>query len=1371
LTGRTRGGGRWTGRGAGLAVAAGLLLLGGPSLAHESPSAPVPAPSPGDIAGIVWTGPPGITESVAEIMAREAREGGVPPPPEVTEPALGRLVPPGQNPLAPPVSQWPPPEKGPAPAGPAAGGPASAASAGPAAGAVSPLLPQTVGTSFKAISLASESSAVPPDSMGDVGPTQILAMANGRIKVFDKTGVLGGLNVSDGVFFNSVRGGAGISDPQVRYDRLSGRWFVTEITTTVPNKVMIAVSSSSTITSTSSFTFFAFQHDLVGVTPNEDTNGFADYDSMGVDRFALYIGVNVFNSSGTAFLGSTGFVVNKAALIAGTLTVTAFRQIANAFGSGLLSPRGVSNDDPAATEGYFAGVDNLLLSQVDIRRITNPGGTPAISPQYTVFVPTTTSPLWQVVQGSANDRRLDSLDDRLFSATVRRNKITGEATLWTAHNIEVDASGVGVAGGGRNGSRWYEIGSLTTTPVLRQAGTLFDGATDPRGFWIPSVTASGQGHMALGSSYASTHDFAGVATAGRLRTDIPGSTRAATLAQASATAYNVQSTNPQRWGDYSQTVVDPTDDMTLWTFQEWCDLTNSWGVQVVQLKAPPPATPASAFPSSVCGGMSTVAVTITGTSVAGSEFFDPGPDAGGPGYPRHLSASVSGSGVSVTGTSFTDPTHVTLTLSTIGAANGPRTVTVTNPDGQAAAAPVLSIGPFSAPPASGNTPVCAGGTLQLTATGPAGATYSWTGPNGFASSQQNPAITGVTAAAAGTYNVTYSLGGCTSTAAAVPVTVIADGASCSDGNACTQTDTCQAGTCVGANPVLCAPGDQCNDAGVCNPATGVCSPAAAKPDGTLCDDGAACTTGDACRSGLCVSTLALAPAAGSPLAAGTMPFSAAAADFNLDGRVDLAVADSGANVLTILLGDGTGGFAAAPGSPVAAGPSPIAVAAGDFNRDGKPDLAVADNGGDGVTILLGNGAGGFAPAAGSPFPTGSMPFAIAVADFNLDNRLDLAAANSGSDNVTILLGNGAGGFAAAPGSPVAAGSAPSALAAGDLNLDGKPDLAVANNGSANVSILLGDGAGGFQAAAGSPVGTGLGPFPLVVADLDLDGKPDLAVANNSADSVTILLGNGAGGFTPAAGSPVATGSTPAGLVAADFNLDGRPDLAVADSGSNDVTILLGGGTGRFAPASGSPVAAGSSPAAAATGDFNLDGKPDLAVPNQFTDDLTVLLDAPGLAPDGTACSDGNACTAGDTCLAGLCHGGPPPDADADGHVAATCGGDDCNDADSQVWHAPVEVTNILVTTAAPAALSWDSQGAQVGPGTTYDLVSGPLVDATNPGFASAVCLQSGGPPSFGDARPNPAAGTGYWYLARGRNGCGVGTFGSAARDSTIAPCP
>ena len=668
---------RWATLALGVAATGFLAVVGPASGSVDAGAAPTGEAAgrggaDGETLGVPWTGAPGISETVAEIMAREAEAARAPrPAPREARPPYRRVAPVQNHPSSPAVSRWP-----------------AAESFAPV-----PQSPQPVGVNFKAISLRSphESSFIPPDSVGDVGPGQILAATNGRVKVFDRTGTVGGLNADIDLFFAPVSGGVGTTDPQVRYDRLSGRWFVSAVNLNTPNLIVIAVSSGPTITGSTSFTFFAFQHDLVGPTPNSDTGGFADYDSLGVDRFALYIGANIFNGAGTAFLGATGYVVNKAALLAGTLTVTAFRQMAGptTASPGPYSPRGVDNDDPAATQGFFIGVDTVAFGLLDLRRVSNPGGIPSISGNLFLTVPTTTYPDLVPHLGMATPRRrLDALDDRLFAARIERNTITGVTSLWTAHNIEVNAAGVASGNGGRNGARWYEIGNLAATPTLFQAGTLFDpAAADPRFFWIPSVAMSGQGHAALGSSTAGNLFRADVSVAGRLAGDTLGTQQPFTAATASTSTYNVQTVDGQRWGDYSATVVDPLDDMTLWTFQEYCDATDSWGVQVVQLLAPPPATPAGVAPSTICAGLPSTLVTVTGASSGGSGFFDPGPDIGGPGFNR-LAAAVGG-GVTVNGVTFDAPTQIRLDLSTAAAAPGAQDVIVTNPDGQSRTGPAL----------------------------------------------------------------------------------------------------------------------------------------------------------------------------------------------------------------------------------------------------------------------------------------------------------------------------------------------------------------------------------------------------------------------------------------------------------------------------------------------------------------------------------------------------------------------------------------------------------------------------------------------------------------------------------------------------------
>jgi hypothetical protein len=611
-----------------------------------------------DEVGIPWTGPPGVTQSVSEIMARQKDL----PLQSLLQPAQsdeGRLLPNRKNMLQ--YSSSP-------------GGSRFPADPSPALASAQFINPQSVGASFLGAQL-SESGFIPPDTMAAVGPTQVLLCVNGRIKLFDKNGNLGLLNTTTANFFASQTGNA-TSDPRVRYDRLSRRWFVVMID--IPrskknNKILLAVSSGPVITDSTSFTFFSFAHS--SPSGGGDSGAFADYPTLGIDASALYIGANIF--SGASYAGTSGYVVNKTNLLNGTLTVTAFRQLASSTGPGPSTPQGVDNDDPLATEGYFIGADNISKGLLVVRRISNPDGVPSISGNLNLAVPVTVSPPAGGVVAEGVSTGLDALDDRLLAARMHKG------SLWTAHSLAVNATGAADAAGGRVGSRWYEITNLTATPGLRQAGTLFDPApSNPVNYWIPSCMVNGQGHMVLGCSVAGVNEFAEIAVAGRNASDPLGSIQAPTVVQTSSSAYNVaDNSSPHRWGDYSLTSVDPNDDMTFWTVQEYCNANNSWGVRVIQIKAPPPATPSKCNPAVIPAGASNVNVVVTGLSTNGSGFFDPGPA-----FTNHLSASVNGAGMTVNSLSYTDPTHLVLNLTVSPAApNGPRTLIATNPDGQSLA--------------------------------------------------------------------------------------------------------------------------------------------------------------------------------------------------------------------------------------------------------------------------------------------------------------------------------------------------------------------------------------------------------------------------------------------------------------------------------------------------------------------------------------------------------------------------------------------------------------------------------------------------------------------------------------------------------------
>jgi hypothetical protein len=546
--------------------------------------------------------------------------------------------------------------------------------------------------------------------MGGVSPTQVLVDVNGRLRVFDKSGnqTPGDLDVSDSTFWDPVLSllpnGVQPTDPGVEYDRLSGRWILSAITIENNNNhVMLAVSNSSTITDQTSFTFYAFQQSVP--LPGHPSL-FADYPQLGVDANGIYVGVNNFQSLSGSFRGTSLYVIQKSSVIGGgPIVVNGFRTVSSALAAGPDSPQPATNMDPAATAGFVVGPDNLVLNQMDLVKVNNPGtATPTLSSS-SIALPATAQPLPVPAKGAGGG--IDSLDDRFFEAMIARGP-AGTETLWTAHNITVNSSGVGTGSGDRDAARWYQIANLSTSPILFQSGTMFDTAgANPRFFWMPSIAMNGQGHASLNMSTAGVGRSPEVAASGRLAGDPLGSTEPFEITQSSSSSYDLGTQSPRRWGDFSQTVVDPTDNQTFWTFQEYASANNVWGVRVIQLKAPPPATPASATPNTILSGQSSVPVTVTGTSTGGSGFFDPGPDTGGPGFPDHIQASVTG-GVVVNSVTYTDPTHITLDLDTTGATNGAQSVTITNPDGQTSTCTPLVVGTDtdapSAPNPQGATP-------------------------------------------------------------------------------------------------------------------------------------------------------------------------------------------------------------------------------------------------------------------------------------------------------------------------------------------------------------------------------------------------------------------------------------------------------------------------------------------------------------------------------------------------------------------------------------------------------------------------------------------------------------------------------------------
>jgi Flp pilus assembly secretin CpaC len=366
-------------------------------------------------------------------------------------------------------------------------------------------------------------------------------------------------------------------------------------------------------------------------------------------------------------------------------------------------------------------------------------------------------------------------------------------------------------------------------------------------------------------------------------------------------------------------------------------------------------------------------------------------------------------------------------------------------------------------------------------------------------------------------------------------------------------------------------------------------------------------------------------------AVGNNPVAVVAQDFNNDALLDLAVVNQNDSSISILLNNDNGNFTTTAGSPIKLGTNellPSAIASKIFRLTDAThlvqpaDLVIANSGSNTASVLLGseNFDGTFTEATGSPFAVGTKPTGVVIADFNGDGLLDFAVINQGDNTISVFQGDGQGGFTPFPKSPFALPSTekgPIAVLSGTFDQSGRPEIAVLNATTQNIGIFRATGDstfnGTFAELSGSPVATGVDPVAFAVGDLNADNIDDFAVVNQSQNTVTVLLNDTTGLFTAAAGSPLATAATPAGVAIADFTNDGVGDIAVTNNGASTLGVYAGLGSGQFS--SRIELSTPPGPLALITAVLTSSGLPDAALTatsgsNNF---VTVLLDPSSFA--------------------------------------------------------------------------------------------------------------------------------------------------------------
>lgn len=608
----------------------------------------------------------------------------------------------------------------------------------PAAGAT----PQALGTSFAGIGMQDQITrfggwTYPPDESGAVGPDHFVQAINGSVAIYNKASGALVRHLSLNTFLSYNNGGSnyprnGAFDPRVLFDSRSRRWFIcalelgpqTALGMGSQNHLLLAVSRSADPTDT-------FDKYLLPVGVSTTRSGgnsiasFTDYPTLGVDANGVYAAVRIFPYNvSTGALGDTysKIVATPIAPLVSSPpsmgTVKQFSDIEDVFST----PQPAFNLDaiPAASPAWFFATSPSSSSLVYRKLVWGANGAILTSNSATLSTPAASLQLPSApANGSTGSTAINTGDARLQSVTIRNGR------LWTCRTVAVNASGTS-SGADRTACEWFEINVAGATPSLVQNGRIFDPTPgDPRFYYFPGIMVNGQGHAVAAFSGSRGSEFVGCYYAGRLATDVLGTMGSPALLRAGNAAYVQLDLNRpprNRWGDYSQATLDPEDEMSLWTIQEYAEfpgapvgsdrVTSRWGTRVARLLAPAPTLDPSDLPT-VQRGQTGVTLTFTG-----SGFYDPGTS-----FSQRLQAEITGgspSGISNVAVTYNNPNSITVRFDTAAdAGGGVRSLKVTNPDGQSATLEsAFSIGlPAVVQFSAANYPVPeAGGMATITVT-------------------------------------------------------------------------------------------------------------------------------------------------------------------------------------------------------------------------------------------------------------------------------------------------------------------------------------------------------------------------------------------------------------------------------------------------------------------------------------------------------------------------------------------------------------------------------------------------------------------------------------------------------------------------------